>query len=244
MNSKFIWLSVVAVVISFIGGFLLANALNRSEMDVLRAENGRLKNAQTAGANDDLTEDEIRQRIAEADQNPTNFSFQKSLGLALYRYGVMKQDTGRLEEVARILQRAYELNPKDYEVLVALGNLYFDLGYFKKENDKFQKAREYYDLALKLRPGDVDVRTDLGIAYFLENPPQNVKAIAEFERSLQENPKHQKTLQFLIQALIKEGKKAEAENYLERLKEIDPNTPTLSEMETQMTQADVNNQNR
>src|SRR5688572_2432592 len=93
MDKKLVWISVLAVVISFIGGFLLANAFNRSELDALRAENARLKNDRTQTTSQpDLTADEIRQRIAEADQNPDDFSFQKNLGIALYRYAAMKQD--------------------------------------------------------------------------------------------------------------------------------------------------------
>jgi tetratricopeptide (TPR) repeat protein len=238
MNSKSLWISIVAVVLSFAGGFILANALNRSEMDGLRAENARLKTdsgdlseneSETA-----LSEDEIRRRINEAEQNPTNFSFQKNLGLALYRYAAMKQDAVMLSEVEKILNRAHRLNEKDNDVLVALGNLQFDFGYFKKSNEGFVKAREYYAKALEQNPNDVDVRTDLGLTYFLANPPQLEKAIAEFKISLENNPKHEKTLQFLTQSYIKTGNTPQAEIYLARLKEINPQTPNLEDFQTQM----------
>jgi tetratricopeptide (TPR) repeat protein len=239
MDKRFVWFSVIAVIISFVGGFLLANAFNRSEMDMLRAENARLKNtpAQTA-SQPDLTPEEIKQRIAEADRNPGNFSFQKNLGIALYRYAAMKQDAELLADTSRILVRANELNPKDYEILVALGNLFFDIGYFKKDNEKFVQSREFYEKALSQRPADVEVITDYGLTFFLENPPKNEQAIAEFQKSLAENPKHERSLQFLIQAYLKTGKKAEAENYLARLKQINPNAPSLSEIETQVSQTD------
>lgn len=241
MDKKLIWLSVLAVIISFIGGFLLANTLNRSELDALRAENGRLKDAQTQPASEtDLTADEIRQKITQADQNPDNFSFQKNLGIALYRYGAMKQNASLLADASRILQRANDLNPKDYEVLVALGHSFFDIGYIRKENENFQKSREFYEKALDQRPNDVDVRTDYGLTFFLENPPNNEKAISEFQKSLEENPKHEKTLQFLIQAFLKTGKKQDAENYLAKLKQIDPNAPSLSEIEVQTAQTNNN----
>ena len=237
MDKKLAWISVLAVVISFVGGFLLANAFNRSELNMLRAENARLKDAQTQpSSKPDLTSDEIKQRITEADQNPDNFSFQKNLGLALYSYAAMKKDAELLADTARILERANDLNPKDYEVLVALGNLFFDIGYIKKDNEKFGKSREFYEKALAQRPGDVDVRTDYGLTFFLENPPNNEKAILEFQTSLAENPKHERALQFLIQAYLKTGKKQEAENYLDRLKQINPNAPSLSEIENQASQ--------
>ena len=44
MNGKSLSISIIAVILSFVGGFVLANALNRNETDVLRAENARLQN--------------------------------------------------------------------------------------------------------------------------------------------------------------------------------------------------------
>lgn len=238
MNSKSLWISIIAVVLSFAGGFILANALNRSETDGLRAENARLKNdSGDAGESESetaLSEDEIRRRINEAEQNPTNFSFQKNLGLALYRYAAMKQDAAMLSEVEKILNRAHRLNDKDNDVLVALGNLQFDFGYFRKSNEGFVKARQYYAKALEQNPNDVDVRTDLGLTYFLSNPPEIEKAIAEFKISLENNPKHEKTLQFLTQSYIKTGNTPQAEIYLARLREINPQTPNLEDFQTQM----------
>jgi tetratricopeptide (TPR) repeat protein len=238
MNRKSILISIVAVILSFAGGFLLANALNRSEMENLRAESARLKTSASEASESEtataLSDDEIRRRISEADQNPTNFAFQKNFGLALYRYATMKQDEKLLGEVERILNRAHQLNDKDYDVLVALGNLRFDLGFFRKSNTEFADARGLYAKALEQNPNDVDVRTDLGLTYFLANPPQLEKAIEEFKTSLEKNPKHEKTLQFLTQSLIKSGKTPEAEIYLKRLKEINPQTPDLETFQTQM----------
>ncbi len=237
MNGKSLSISIIAVIISFVGGFILANALNRNEMDVLRAENARVKNNPAENNSElSLSDEEIRQRIAEAEQNQTNFGFQKNLGLALYRYAMMKKDDNLLTEAEKILKRANALNDKDYDVVVALGHFNFDLGLFKNDNERFNKAREYYQKALTTKPNDVDVRTDYGITFYLQNPPDNEKAIAEFNKSLKENPKHEKTLQFLTQALLKQGKTKEAETVLAKLKEVNPNTPTLAEIQTQTAQ--------
>lgn len=238
MKTKVLLLSVIAVIISFIGGFILANALNRGELSTLRAENERLKNnqnsSQPSDAENALTDDEIAQKIAQADKNPSDFAFQKGLGLALYRYATVKQDTKSLDEVARLLKRANQLNPKDYDVIVALGNLYFDLGYYKKENEDLQKAREYYQSALAQKPNDADVRTDSGLTYFLSNPPETDKAIAEFQKSLAANARHEKTLQVLTQALLSQNKTAEAGKYLELLKQVNQNNESLPELTAQV----------
>lgn len=240
MKNKSFWISLIAVGISFAGGFLLANAFNRSELDALRAENNRLKSEPQKSAENQselaLTEAEIRQKIAEADTNPADFSYQKNLGLALYRYAAMKQDSIMLAEVEKILKRAHNLNEKDTEILIALGNLQFDLGYIKKNNENFAGAREYYSKVLEQNPKDVNVRTDYGLTFYLQNPPEIEKAVAEFRKSLAENPKHAKTLQFLTQAMLQNGNNAEAEVYLSKLKEINPKTPNLAELQAQLAQ--------
>lgn len=240
MNGKVFWLSIVAVIVSFVGGFLLANALNRNELNTLRADNERLKTSQNEPNKNQtglaLSDEEIREKIAEADRNSGNFAFQKNLGLALYRYAAMKQDADLLAEVGRVLNRAYEINKQDYEILVALGNIYFDIGYFKKDDAPFQKAREFYTLALRQKPNDVDVRTDFGLTYFLINPPEYEKAVGEFQKSLQTNPKHEKTLQVMTQTLLAQNNTAEAEKYLAKLKEVNSENQYLAELESRILQ--------
>lgn len=239
MNKKNLALSILAVAISFAGGFLLANALNKNELETLRAENTRLKNASSGssenGSEMALSAEEIRQKIAAADQNPSDLEFQKSLGTALYRYAAMKQDTNLLREISRLLDRAYQKNQTDYDLLVTQGNLYFDIGYFDKDNENLAKAREFYQKALEQKPSDADARTDFALTFFLQNPPDNEKAVAELKKSFQENPKNEKTLQFLTQALLKQGKAQEAEGYWVKLREINPKTLSLAEIQTQIT---------
>lgn len=241
MKTKVLLLTLASVVVSFIGGFLLANALNRSDLNSLRAENERLKNFQAGARTDEsdntLSEDEIAQKIAEADENPTNFAFQKSLGLALYRYATMKQDAKVLEEAGKLLLRANNLAAKDYEVLVGLGNVNFDIGYLKKDNTKLFAAREFYQKALAEKPNDLNVRSDLGLTYFLTNPPETDRAIAEFQKSLQTDNRHEKTLQVLIQALLSQNKTKEAEKYLELLRQVNQNNENLPELTERIAQS-------
>ena len=231
---------MVAVIISFTGGFLLANAFNRTELNNLRGENERLKTSQNeTGQNQSgltLSEAEIRERIAEADANPNNYNFQKNLGLALYRYAAIKQDPELLSEVGRLLSRAFENDRKDYAVILTLGNIRFDIGYFKKDNRQFQEAREFYQLALQQKPNDADVRTDLGLTYFLSDPPESERAIGEFQKSLKTNPKHEKTLQAMAQTFVSQNNTVEAEKYLTKLKEVNPSNQFLPELESRIVE--------
>lgn len=236
MNKKIFWLSIVAVIASFAGGFLLANSLNKKELDALRAENENLKKAQPAsdreGEEFSLSDEEIKRKIAEADGNPSNIEFQKNLGLALYNYASMKQNAGLLDEVSRLINRVYADNPNDYTALVTLGNINFDLGYIRENNEYFQKARTFYQKALERKPNDADIITDVGLTYFLSNPPEIEPATANFEKALKINPKNEKTLQAIIQTLLSQGKKEEAEKYIAGLKEINPNNQILSNLDS------------
>jgi tetratricopeptide (TPR) repeat protein len=189
-----------------------------------------------------LSDEEIRQKISEADKNPNNLDFQKSLGTALYRYASMKKDTKNLAESARILTRVYEKNPSDKDTAIMLGHAHFDIGFYQKDNENLAKARMIYQKILETSPKDADIRTDLGLTYYLQNPPDYEKAVAEMKKSLENSPKHEKSLQFLVQIFIKQQKTQEAETYLAKLREINPNTPSLSEIQTQLAQSDRSNQ--
>jgi tetratricopeptide (TPR) repeat protein len=68
---------------------------------------------------------------------------------------------------------------------VQLANLYFDA-------ERYDDAIKWYEDALALQPNDVNVSTDLGVCYYYINQPD--KALAQFEKSLELDPKHAKTL--------------------------------------------------
>lgn len=231
MRSSTVWIALIAGIVCFVAGFSFANYLNRSELSGLRGENERLKTTQTSDSGQlNLSNEEIDTKLAEAEQNAGNFAFQKSLGLGLYRYGAIKQDKAIIEKALPVLIRANNLDPNDYDVIVGLGNSYYDIGYFGKDNPSFDKSREFYNKALAKKPDDIEVRTDLGLTYFLQDPADYASAISEFEKSLAINPKHEKTLSFAALALKNQGK--DAAKYSDVLRSINPNSPTLRELES------------
>ncbi len=222
---------MIAGIVCFVAGFSFANYLNRSELSGLRGENERLKTSQSSDPSQvDLSDEEIEAKLAEANQNSGNFAFQKSLGLGLYRYGAIKQDKAIIEKALPVLIRAYGLDASDYDVIVGLGNTYYDIGYFGKDNPSFERSREFYSKALAKRPDDIEVRTDLGLTYFLQEPPDYPTAIAEFEKSLAIDPKHEKTLSFAALAMKNQSK--EPAKYSSVLRTVNPNSPTLREIES------------
>jgi tetratricopeptide (TPR) repeat protein len=238
MAKNTVLLVLIALLSGFIAGFLLANSMNRSEMNALRA--GSTFSAvgepsSTDSSQPNLSAEEIMAKIAEADQNPQNFSFQRDLGLALYRFAAMQGDPDLLAESARLLERANKLQPRDFDVIVGLGNARFDIGFFQKDLKSFEAARQIYAQALAIRPSDPDVATDVGISYFVQEPPDYDRAERELARVSAANPTHQRSLQFLVQAQAKLGKTSEAARSLERLRAINPTNPVISELEMQVS---------
>ena len=238
MRLATIWLTLGGVLVGFVIGFLVASSINRSEINQLRANVETVKSASNANPNNEsLSDEEIRDKIAEADQNPTNVTFQKNLGLALYRYGSIKGDTNVISDSIRLLDRASKLSPSDNDITVGLGNAWFDIGYVEKKNDALEKARGFYEAALSRAPQDAGIRTDLGMTYFLYDPPDNQKAAEEFKKALVSDPKNEKALQFIVQALARQGDKASAQKYLDILREAYPADETTSQLITQFGQS-------
>ncbi len=219
---------VLVGILGIAGGFLLANKLNRSEFERMRAESESARTVSTSDA--DLSTEEIDQKLEEARESRDDIQFQKRLGISLYRFGTMKRDAAVIEKALEPLKRANELDPNDKEVISTLGNAYFDIGYFKKDNESLARSREFYGPLLSARPDDVETRTDLGLTYFLTEPPDLEEAAKHFEMSLAADPKHEKTLQFYIQTLAKLDRADKAKLALATLKEINPRNPAIAEL--------------
>jgi len=244
MDKNTVLYVIAALLLGFIGGFLLANSMNRSEINALRAQPAQTGPANTAAsaasANDNepsLSDAEINAKIADADKNPTNFDYQKNLGSALYKYASMKNLPALLPEVVRILDRADSLNNKDFDVIVALCNAHFDLGFANKNGAEFQKARDTYARALAMKPDDADVQTDNAISWYVQPDPDYAKAAAALEKVSAANPKHTRSMQFLAQSYIKLGRTADAQRVVDRIKSVDPTDSSLPELTSQLAVA-------
>lgn len=248
MGKKGFWIATIGILFGFAGGFFFANMLNRQEIDSLKAKASQAGQASQTQADqkmelgekepneEDLSPDEIRKKIEQADQNPSNSEFQKNLGLSLYLYAGMRKDTGFLPDAKRLMLRAIEKYPKDYDLLVALGNVNFDIGQNNKDNASLDEAREFYRKALELKPKQVDLQTDMGSTYFLSTPPQYDKALAEYRKALQMDPEHVRTLDNLSRTLIMTGQIKEAEESIAKLKKLDANYPGLADLESLLAQ--------
>jgi tetratricopeptide (TPR) repeat protein len=229
VDKKVLTIALLSLVAGITIGFLVANRLNRSELESLRNENASLKAApQTTGdEGPTLSDEELQSRIQKADQNPSDLDYQKNLGIALYRYASMKKDARLLKESTRLLKRVHSSDPSGFDINVALGNAYFDIGYFAEDSAAFGEARQYYEMALKKKPDDTAVRTDYGLTFFLQKPPDLDRAISEFNAALGKDPKNERALEFTTQAYLKLNDKANAGKFLERLKAANSANPSI-----------------
>jgi tetratricopeptide (TPR) repeat protein len=93
------------------------------------------------------------------------------------------RDPQAMEEASKIqtLKKIVEKDPKNLAAWVELGNLYFD-------TDQPQEAIEAYSRYLAVNPDNSDVRTDMGIMF--RKLGQFDKAIDEFKKAAQKDPKH------------------------------------------------------
>jgi tetratricopeptide (TPR) repeat protein len=227
---------VIAILVSFCTGFLVANSFNRKEMTQLETELANLKNEVKDNPQQTLSNEEIRKKITEADSNPQNLEFQKSLGMALYQYANLKNDVALLDDVSRLLTRANSIENSDLELIATLGNLNFDMAVAKGDNKSFSESRKFYEKALKIKPDNVEIRTNLASSYLLQSPSEVEKAIEEFKKTLEINQEFETALAGIIQAFIMQNNTSEADKYLGKLKSLNSGNASISDFEKQISE--------
>jgi cytochrome c-type biogenesis protein CcmH/NrfG len=133
------------------------------------------------------------------------------------------------DELASQIQTLKEIvkkDPKNLAAWVELGNLYFD-------TDQPKEAIEAYGRYLALKPDNPDVRTDRGIMY--RKLGQFDKAIEEFRKAAQSDPKHANS-RYNIGIVLLHDKEdiKEAIKAWEEYLEVDPNSEKAQRIKTQI----------
>ena len=132
-------------------------------------------------------------------------------------------------EVASQIQTLKEIvkkDPKNLPAWVELGNLYFD-------TDQPKEAIEAYRQYLAIKPDNPDVRTDMGIMY--RKLGEFDKAIEEFKKAAQSDPKHVNSRYNLGLVLLhdKQDMKAAIKAWEDYLK-VDPNSERAQRIRVQI----------
>jgi len=227
MTRENVLFGIIGVLLGVIVGYVFATNLNRQSPPPPRAQAGAElpENHPPIPADGgpvvpagDAGEDAAL--IEKAQAAPDDFEAQMKAAEVHYR-------NRRFDEAIELLTRANQLRPEDREAVVALGNANFDSG-------RYEAAEKWYTAALVKDPKDINVRTDLGLTFLVREPADPDRAIQEFRRSLQINPRHEQTLQNMAVALLKKGSYAEADATLKKLAEVNPNNPSLTKLRSDL----------
>lgn len=236
---------IIGVLLGFIIGFMFVNAVNQRAAARLSTSNAMQSVATSlppdTGINSDSAQTSsiavadpraaqgmqaaVQAQVQQARSEPNNFDLQIKAGDLFYQIH-------RYDEAIGFWQQANKLRPDDYETIVKLGNANYDAGHYSE-------AERWYTSALQKKPDDVNVRTDLGLSFFLRTPPDVDRAIKEFRRSLEYNPRHEQTLQNLAIALARKGDAKEAQQMLARLEEVNPKSPALTQIRARLQKQDA-----
>ena len=256
LNSKAFIVGAACLVLGFVVGFFLANSINRQEQDRLNAEITSLKaggaaanstpsneqgrQQQTQPAGDDsianLTDEQLANAVTKADASPADAKLQRMVGQGLYLHAWETGNTSFLPDAARILRRAHELDPKDYKTTVMAGDVQFLIARSGGDTKPLAEARKLYEAALAAKPDDAVVRTSLGLTYFYDNPSDPQRAIREYRRALQSDPRQEMSLQSLAAALVETGSFDEASKRLDEIEKINPSNRELPNLRAQLEQ--------
>ena len=232
MNKDNILFGIIGLLAGVIIGYLVTSSINRSVPIAAPAgQSGVAANPSVElppdhpptggdGAAAGGMQGEVAAAIDRAKNEPNDFAAQmKAAGL----YYQIK----RYEPALEFYERAQKIKPNDFDTLTSLGNVTFDL-------KRYPEAARWYEQALKLRPNDANVRTDLGLTYFLREPRDLDRAISTYRASLGYDPRHEKTLQNLITALLEKGDAAAARGFLARLEQVNPNNEALAQFRARL----------
>jgi tetratricopeptide (TPR) repeat protein len=207
MNKESVLFSLVGVGFGLFFGFAFVTWANH------RAQQPAEAAAQTSEANGGASQAEADAAIKRARENPKDFDAQMDGARAYY-------DAQRYEDAVDLLLRANELQPTNVEPVVALAHVNADARNYKV-------AEKWYVAALGMKPDDADARASLGRVLLLAQPPDYERAVKEFRRALQTDPRHEPSLQFLAFALAQLGDERGARDALAQLEKINSGNPAL-----------------
>jgi tetratricopeptide (TPR) repeat protein len=218
MSRENILIGIIGIIIGGVVGYHGTNYINRAYTAPAPATETRsgaapANHPPATGSSGDQQAN-VMAAIEIARKDPSNFEAQ------IEAAGLFRQ-IDRHEQALEFYDRAYKIKPRDFNLIVKLGDTNFDL-------ERYEEAERWYKTALKINPKDPTVRMDLGLTFHLRQPRDLDKAIAEYRKALDYDPRHEKTLQNLTAALIDKGDKTAAQESLEQLEKINPAHETIA----------------
>ncbi len=165
---------------------------------------------------------QVRAAIDAANNNPKDVRAQLNLAGMYYQIG-------NFDKAIEYADRAIAIEPENIGAQTASGDIRFDKG-------DFIGAARFYEHVLEHQPENVNVRTDLGSTFFQRTPPDLDRAIAEYRRSLEIDPRHENTLVNLSIVHLTRNDKAAARQVIEQLAAAHPNNSSLAELQKRVAE--------
>ncbi len=231
MTKDNILFSIIGLLLGLFIGFVFANTVNqyygvpRTPAAAATVQNAGLPPNHPAlpsngVADPQAMQADVQATIQQARNEPNNFDAQMKAALLYYQIN-------RFDEAIEFLLRANQIRPDSYDAMVKLGDANFDA-------EHYDVAEKWYTAALVRNPNDINVRTDLGTTFLARQPPDFDRAVKEYRRSLEMDPKHEKTLHNLVIALTKKGDAGEAQATLEKLEAVNPQNEDLPRLRSEL----------
>ena len=156
---------------------------------------------------------EVQAAMEAADRDPRDFDAQLKAAGTFYA-------AGDLQKAELYAGRSIDIKPDDARALVLMGNARYD-------RRDYAGAATFYERALEKIPNDPNVRTDYGNTFFLREPPDLERAVAEYRKSLQTDPRHEPSWLNLASASIQKKDKQTALEALAQLEAVNPQNPSI-----------------
>ncbi len=211
MNIKFIFFALGGMVFGFAVGFYVANSINRSALTqqalTQSQTNAPFLNQQQSPQTAQAMLGDVQETLDKAKNEPENVEAQM-------KAGDMYAQIGRFDKALEFYEQANKIKPDDLPLIIKTGNAYFD-------SRQYETAEKWYLKALEKKE-DTNVRTDLGITFLERQNPDIDRAISEFQKALQADPKHLPTIYNLSLAHHRKGDAEESKKYMTKLDELNP----------------------
>lgn len=229
--------SVAGVVLGFFIGFFIANMDGDQSVSTTGRAGGSsarpLNPAQTGAplppghpnlsdgsSNAAASSAQAQAAMDAADRNSQDFAAQMKAAATFYQLE-------SFDKAELYLTRALALKPNDPDALTGMGHTKYDRG-------DFVGAATYYEKLLAQRPDDADVRADLGSTFARRQPPDYDRAIAEYRKVLEVNPRHEQSLARLADVSLSKGDKATAKDAIDKLAAVNPSSSVLSTLRSNL----------
>ena len=156
----------------------------------------------------------------EADRNPKDFTAQIRAAAIFFQLGSM-------DKAELYLTRSLAIKPDDPDALTGMGQT-------KYERRDYATAATYFEKVLAQNPNDAELRTDLANTYAKRTPPDYARAIAEYRKALEADPKNELALEGLAGVALQKGDKEAARDAVEKLAGVNPSNPALSSLRSKL----------